>query len=187
MRGISRHIWQEGSLGSTSRPPERLQNQVPQAVLTAQPGWPAIWAPLLPPMEASQAALGSLLWVFSYFLSYAGWEEAGRGDGLCSVPIRPHLGTMSSLGSQTGLKCSLREEGLWGCGWFSMEQRIIWGTSQHTPVPMWTGSKGWGQALPNGVRLMVRLKDLRSLLQQKQLYDSVSETLVCIYLGEGHH
>ena len=51
---------------------------------------------------ASQAALGSLSEIFSYLLSYPGWGEAGRGDSLCSAPIRPHPGTMSCLGSQTG-------------------------------------------------------------------------------------
>ena len=40
------------------------------------------------------------------------------------------------------------KEGLWGWGWFSMEQRRHRGTSQHAPVPMGKASRGWGQALP---------------------------------------
>ena len=71
-----------------------------------------------------------------------------------SASIRPHLGTLSFLGSwrqlvrPEGLRGG--KKGLWGQGWFSMEQRSHRGTSQHGLVPVRKASRGRGQqALPS--------------------------------------
>lgn len=87
----------KGSLSNNLCLSGRLQDKVPQALHTFHTaGQPFGLTCFLP-----QCVTGStgLLWhILSYLSSLAGRH---KGDSLCSACIRPHPGTVSSLGSQS--------------------------------------------------------------------------------------
>ena len=141
-------------------PPLKASGQSP----TGSPHTPApLASPLGSPASSpgvSKAALGSLWWGFSCLSPLA---RGHKGDPLCSAPTRPHLGTMSRLGSWAGGRpTNQRGSGearrVCGAGAGSAWSREGAAAPHSTPRCLWGRHQGAGDrlfpALPGG-----RLRD----------------------------